>query len=288
MCGPWLRASLQEQCTVRRIAVLPTLLTLGNGLCGFAAIAYASKITLDGSLSADQVSYYFSLSAGLILLAMVFDALDGTAARLARSASEFGGQLDSLCDVISFGAAPAFLLLRLGQDWQARPFVAKTIAVISALYLACAILRLARFNVENTPDPASHKRFKGLPSPAAGGCLATLALLRAEMGPVWAGLDPELVRAAVAFWAPVGTVLLAFLMVSRLPYPHFTRQLLRGRRNFRFLVEMVALAALIALAPGVALCLIFWIYALNAPVRQLLAPTRRRALPSHGSGIIRH
>jgi CDP-diacylglycerol--serine O-phosphatidyltransferase len=271
---------------VRRIAVLPTLLTLGNGLCGFAAIAYASKITLD--LSAEQVSYYLTLSAGLILLAMVFDALDGTAARLSRSASEFGGQLDSLCDVISFGAAPAFLLLRLGQEWQGRPVIAKTIAVIAALYLACTILRLARFNVETTPDAASHKRFKGLPSPAAGGCLATLALLRAELGPVWANLDADLVRGAVTVWAPLGALLLAFLMVSRLPYPHFTRQLLRGRRNFRFLVEMVALAAVIALAPGVALCLAFWLYALNGPVRALFRHPRRGALPTHNSGIIRH
>src|SRR5262249_26384345 len=93
---------------VKRIPVLPTLLTLGNGVCGFSAIASASKITLDGSLPAADVNWYFLLSAGLILLAMVFDMLDGYAARLVRAVSDFGGQLDSLCDAISFGAAPAF------------------------------------------------------------------------------------------------------------------------------------------------------------------------------------
>src|SRR5437660_3225653 len=139
--------------TVKRIPVLPTLLTLGNGVCGFAAIAYASKITLDGSLSPELIDYYFLLSSGLILVAMVFDVLDGYAARLSRTASEFGGQLDSLCDAISFGAAPAFLLLRLGQEWSQNLVVAKAIAVIAALYMACAVLRLARFNIENTPDP---------------------------------------------------------------------------------------------------------------------------------------
>src|SRR5437660_10289229 len=138
--------------TVKRIPVLPTLLTLGNGVCGFAAIAYASKITLDGSLSPELIDYYFLLSSGLILVAMVFDVLDGYAARLSRSASEFGGQLDSLCDAISFGLAPAFLLLRLGREWES-PLVRQSIAVIAALYMVCAILRLARFNVENSPDP---------------------------------------------------------------------------------------------------------------------------------------
>src|SRR5438093_11695 len=100
-----------RSCHVKRIPLLPTLLTLGNGVCGFAAIAYASKITLDDSLPAETVDSYFLLSAVLILIAMVFDVLDGYAARLTRSTSEFGGQLDSLCDAISFGAAPAFLLL---------------------------------------------------------------------------------------------------------------------------------------------------------------------------------
>src|SRR5262245_37441093 len=161
---------------------------------------------------------------------MAFDALDGTAARLARSASEFGGQLDSLCDAISFGAAPAFLLLRLGQEWQDKPVVAKTVAVIAALYMACTVLRLARFNTESTPDPSSHKRFKGLPSPAAAGCLASLAVVRSELSSTWTGLDPRLVQGCVKVWAPIGALILALLMVSRLPYPHFTRQLLRGRR----------------------------------------------------------
>src|SRR5215475_8266633 len=103
--------------TVNRIPVLPTLLTLANGVCGFAAIAYASKISLDAD-HADAASFYFILSATLIFVAMVFDVLDGYAARLSRSTSEFGGQLDSLCDAISFGAAPAFLILRLSREWR--------------------------------------------------------------------------------------------------------------------------------------------------------------------------
>jgi CDP-diacylglycerol--serine O-phosphatidyltransferase len=256
-------------------------LTLGNGVCGFASIAYASKIALDGSMPATQINFYFVLSAGLILVAMIFDALDGTAARWSRSASDFGGQLDSLCDVISFGAAPAFLLLRIGQEWHDRPLIAKSVAVIAALYLACAVLRLARFNVENSPDPAYHKRFKGLPSPAAGGCLASLAILRSELTSTWTGFEEHMVHNFVKVWAPLGAFLLALLMVSRLPYPHFTRQLFRRRYNFSLVVEAVLVVTVVALAPELAFFLIFWIYALNAPIRYLVLMARRELVPTH-------
>ena len=257
---------------MRKIAILPTLLTLGNGVCGFAAIAYASKIGPQSS-EADQ-NYYFVLSAGLIFVAMVFDALDGYAARLSKSASDFGGQLDSLCDAISFGAAPAFLLLRLGQEWQ-KPLIRQSVATIAGLYVVCAVLRLARFNLENSPDPASHKRFKGLPSPAAAGCLASLAFLRSDLLSTRTGLDEPMVRAFVNFWAPMGTLVVALLMVSRLPYPHLTKQLLRGRRSFRSVVQIVLVVFVITLAPDLALFLLFWGYALHAPLRYAVRGLRR-------------
>src|SRR5947209_17271630 len=157
---------------------------------------------------------------------MLFDALDGYVARLSKSASKFGGELHSLCDAISFGVAPAFLLLRLGPGWQ-RPILHQALAGIAALYMVCAVLRLARFNVENTPDPASHKRFRGLPSPGAAGCLASLAVLRGELpgklALYWNDFDPEMLRLLVQrwveVWAPLGALLVALLMVSRIPYP---------------------------------------------------------------------
>jgi CDP-diacylglycerol--serine O-phosphatidyltransferase len=208
---------------------------------------------------------------------MVFDGLDGYAARLSKSASDFGGQLDSLCDAISFGAAPAFLLLRLGQDWK-QPLVRQSVAAIAGLYVACAVLRLARFNLENSPDPASHRRFKGLPSPAAAGCLASLAFLR-SLPAGWTGLDEPTARAFVQFWtpvgAPMGALVVALLMVSRLPYPHLTKQLLRGRRSFRFVVQIVLVVFVITLAPDLALFLLFWGYALHAPVRYAVRALRR-------------
>jgi CDP-diacylglycerol--serine O-phosphatidyltransferase len=266
---------------VKRIPLLPTLLTLGNGVCGFAAIAYASKITLDDSVDPDRVDYYFLLSAALILVAMLFDVLDGYAARLTRSTSAFGGELDSLCDAISFGAAPAFLLLRLGQEWQQHPLVAKLVATIAALYLACAVLRLARFNIENTPDNNNHKRFKGLPSPAAAGCVASLAVLRSDLAASVLGLESQLIHGFVRIWAPIGTLIVALLMVSRFSYPHLGRQLLRGRHQFRLIVQFVLVLAVVAMVPHLAFFLLFWAYALMGPVRHVIVRMRRQAVAEH-------
>jgi CDP-diacylglycerol--serine O-phosphatidyltransferase len=259
---------------VKKIAIIPTLCTLGNAICGFAAIACASKI-YPGHPIDDDKSIWFFYSGWLLIAAMLFDAFDGYLARLSKSASEFGGQLDSLCDAISFGVAPAFILLRLGQDWE-EPIVRKAVPVIAALYLVCAILRLARFNVENSPDPSAHKRFKGLPSPAAAGCLATLAMLRGVVPVNLSELQPAL-HSMIRVWAPIGAVLVALLMVSRVPYPHMTKQMLRGRRHFSYLVRIVLAAFLVVLIRELALVLIFWGYALGFLARHAVV----RALAHH-------
>ena len=265
---------------MKKLAILPTLLTLGNAVCGFAALAFASKI--DASDPATDV--FFVYSAWLILSAMIFDSLDGYVARLSRTASDFGGELDSLCDAISFGVAPAFLLLRLGREWET-PIARQAIAVIAVLYLACAILRLARFNVENSPDPASHRRFKGLPSPAAAGCVATLCLLRGGLAGDLSFLDAEQVQAWVKTFAPAGTLLVALLMVSRVPYPKVTRQLLRGRRRFGHLGRALLLLGLVALTQQLALFVLFWGYSLSMPLRSLLLwALRQQPLPASQPG----
>jgi CDP-diacylglycerol--serine O-phosphatidyltransferase len=273
---------------VKKIAIIPTLLTLGNGVCGFAAIAMASKIIrIDPAAANDLDNFYLSLAGWLILAAMLFDALDGYVARLSKSASNFGGQLDSLCDAISFGVAPAFILLRLGQSWSDRPLIGKTFVTVATLYMVCTLLRLARFNVENTPDPASHKRFRGLPSPGAAGCLASLAilygefpgkiaLLQREFGGDWAPLDGTHLRMAIIVWALLGALAIALLMVSRVPYPHVTKQVLRGRRHFSHLVQVVLFAFVIILIRELALVLLFWIYALGIPARYQVARHFRR------------
>jgi len=257
---------------MKKIAILPTLLTLGNAVCGFSAIIVASWI--DGDPTKED---YFAYSAWLIVAAMLFDVLDGFVARLSRTASEFGGQLDSLCDAISFGAAPAFLILRLSQDWRDRSaLVYNAAVVIAVLFMVCVILRLARFNVENTPDPAGHRRFKGLPSPAGAGCIVSLAILRSLPPHNWAALSPGLMREVVTYWAPLGGLTLALLMVSRVSYPHLTKQVLRGRRHYTYLLRIILVVFVLALAQQLALLIVFWGYALTFAVRHLIILAQRR------------
>jgi CDP-diacylglycerol--serine O-phosphatidyltransferase len=270
---------------VKKVAIVPTLFTLGNGVCGFAAIACASKIgTHEPPLQND---FYFTCSGWLIVAAMVFDMLDGYMARLSKTASKFGGELDSLCDAISFGVAPAFLLLKMGPGWEPRPMLHQLLAGIATLYMVCTILRLARFNVDNTPDPASHKRFRGLPSPGAAGCLASLAILRGGLsnlvdrlsaGDTWR----EFGQRAVEAFAPIGALLVALLMVSLIPFPHVTKQVLGGRRHLGHLVQLLLAALIVFMIPELAPIFLFWVYALGVPLRYLVrqAFDRHRELPS--------
>src|SRR3954462_7339645 len=132
---------------IRSAYSLPSLATLGNAICGFAAIYVAG---LDpANAGADWWTHWFAnhrflAAAYLIFLAMVFDALDGRLARFTRHTTDFGGQLDSLADVISFGAAPAFIALLLfkNQGPVVPFFVSRLIWAVAALYFSCAAIRL--------------------------------------------------------------------------------------------------------------------------------------------------
>ena len=271
---------------MKKIAILPTLLTLGNAVCGFAAIVWFSWATtvVNGVVHYDYS--YFAAGGWFILAAMVFDAFDGYVARLSKAASNFGGQLDSLCDAISFGVAPAFLILRLSSLGD-REQVKYLIAVVAGLYMICALVRLARFNVENTPDPESHRRFRGLPSPAAAGCVASLGILcdmpTDHLGWLysdWFQFDLDRVRATVRYVIPFGGFLVAFLMVSQAPFPHLTNQVLRGRKSFRWLRYVLLAAFTLVLLRQLVLVPVFWGYALIFAARHVVLRLLRRAGPA--------
>jgi CDP-diacylglycerol---serine O-phosphatidyltransferase len=180
-------------------------------------------------------------------LAMIFDGLDGYVARLARTSSDFGAQLDSLCDVITFGVAPGFLLVKMCPRFTY--LHNQAVWVIAASYAACAALRLARFNVE-TDDDDEHLRFNGLPSPAAALGIASFAImfytLRDVTKPVSTlaqGIDTSL-----QYILPFYGILLALLMVSRVPYPHVVNQVFRGQKSFGHVVGLVfAFVAIMAI-----------------------------------------
>ena len=128
--------------------MVPSLLTLGNAACGFASI------TLAANMSPEKIAEGGLYMAGLLIfIAMAFDALDGPVARLAKQTSDFGAQLDSMCDAVSFGVAPAFLMLKFSpQEFAA----SRILWAIAVLYVLCALLRLARFNLATDSGEASH------------------------------------------------------------------------------------------------------------------------------------
>ncbi|MBP8129334.1 MAG: CDP-diacylglycerol--serine O-phosphatidyltransferase [Candidatus Hydrogenedentes bacterium] len=152
----------------------------------------------------------YERAAYLILTAIIFDMLDGTVARLTRSVSEFGKQLDSLCDLVSFGVAPAVLVFAVYLQHAPKEgsFVGKTGAFVAIIYVICAALRLARFNVYQADRRES---FVGLPSPAAGATVAAFVLFLRFFGFIKSNFDYYAVGAL--------TLLMAWLMVSTVRYP---------------------------------------------------------------------
>lgn len=251
------------------LAVLPTALTLGNGVCGLAAIAVA----MSENLPWDNETKL--LVAGVLIFAgMLFDALDGSAARMTGQESQFGAELDSLCDAITFGTAPAVIVWRYA-DGQAIP--QKLSWAIGVLFALCVLIRLARFNVETDEDDA-HDGFDGLPSPAAAGTIAAFAIAMPELAAYAHGVDyPETVRwiaqslldGSQYFMAAL-TLTLAYLMVSRFQYPHVFQQLLRGRRPPHQIGQALFVVIGALVLHWLALPIAFCYYAFASPIRTLM------------------
>jgi len=239
---------------VKYIAVLPSLITILNGVFGFTAIVLASKA--DGG-HVGGLSYY-AAAGYMVLLAMFADMLDGRLARMSQSTSSFGGQLDSLCDLISFGVAPAFLMLKLVESRLELSTVIsggllhRFIWLAALAYISCAAIRLARFNVENEENEAAHMSFMGLPSPAAAGVVISLVIFQQEQ---FRGAD------LLAYALPFITLGVAILMVSRVRYPHVVNVYLRGKKPFSYLIRVLLFLGLVVWNMQIALVLIFGIFA---------------------------
>jgi CDP-diacylglycerol--serine O-phosphatidyltransferase len=240
---------------LKYITILPSLVTIINGVCGFAAIFFAGKGDI-ATKNRFELSY-FAISGYMILLAMIADMLDGRLARMHQSTSSFGGQLDSLCDVISFGVAPAFLMLKVlehklsgfsGLNPTTETFLERFIWVVAAAYLSCAVIRLARFNVENEEDESAHMSFVGLPTPAAAGVLVSLIILHQ---------DTLQTLNIIIYALPFLALGIAALMVSRIQYPHILNQYLRGKKPFGYLIRVLLLLAFMIWNIQAALVLIF-------------------------------
>ncbi len=248
------------------LAVLPTLLTLGNAVCGLAAISVAMS---DSLVRAPEEKLF--VAGLLIFVGMIFDALDGSAARLTGQESRFGAELDSLCDAITFGTAPAVIVWRISDV-----FPSKLSWAIGVLFTLCVLIRLARFNVETTDDD-SHEGFDGLPSPAAAGTIAAFAIAMPDLKSIATdSVYPEFAHkiANVAldsshYFIPTLAVILAYLMTSRYQYPHVFNQLVRGRWSpHQFGQGLFAIVAGFILH-WVALPIAFCYYAFAPPIRSI-------------------
>jgi len=277
-----------------RIAVLPALVTLGNAVSGFAAIAILFRVAAaPAGASAAQRLLPYEMAGLLVFLAMVFDAIDGRIARIARATSDFGGQLDSLADAVSFGAAPALLAYRLFMELvpveQTMPSLTlhRLAVVLAAVYFACALLRLARFNVENVHDEEAHLAFRGLPTPAAAGAVAGLVILIVDLR----GGDGHEPLARYLAWAlPAALLALGILMVSTVRYTHLLNQLIRGRRPLGYVIQILICIALVWFLQEKALAALFVAYAVSGPVvllyRKCVRP--RRAATTASAVTLEH
>ncbi len=207
---------------------LPTLFTVANALFGFLSIIHTAR----GA---------YSDAAILIFVAMLFDAMDGRVARKMGVTSDFGVEVDSLADAVSFGAAPAFLVYM--QWFQQYSYLGMLIA---SSVVVCGILRLARFNITG-PEPY----FIGLPIPAVGAFLAMLVLSGTNIAPN-----------QLAIWV----LALSYLMVSNIRYPNF-KQSIRTMNMSLFIFGFALLAVVVMLIdPNKFLIFPFLYYILAGPI----------------------
>ena len=233
----------------RGASLLPSLFTTGNLFLGFWAVIHS----LHG---------HFAEAAPLIGWAIVLDMLDGRIARLTGTTSEFGGELDSLCDAVSFGVAPALLVYL----WAFEP-IPRWGWIAAFVFLMCGVFRLARFNVQR--HSVDGRYFIGLPIPMAAAQIAALV-----------HFDPEPITLKTQALLVIPLVLtLALLMVSTLRYHSFKGFDLRKRRSYVTLLWIIILLLPIVLFPEYALLVLATSYALSGPALHLWSMFRRRGQP---------
>ena len=235
----------------RGIYLLPSVLTTFGMFAGFYSII-------------SSINGEFTIAAISIMIAMMWDTLDGRVARLTNTQSAFGAEYDSLADLVSFGLAPALLvyewsLYELGRFGWLAAFV----------YLACAALRLARFNTQ--VGIADKRFFQGLPSPAAAGVIASMIWLK-----IWtfASFDSEVISLGYYLGAGI-TILCGILMVSNVRYYSF-KELDSKKASFRFLLLIVLSLIILMYKPNIILFTGFFLYLLSGPFITITGLNKRR------------
>jgi len=231
------RKKIENEKIRRGIYILPNIFTSLNIFCGFYAIVAA----IDG---------HFVAAAWVIIIAAVFDGLDGKIARATNTTSKFGVEYDSLADLISFGMAPGLVVFL----WALKP-LGRIGWLAGFLFMVCGALRLARFNTQT--GTVSKNYFIGLPIPAAAGMSATILLICDKFA-ISGSTYPKLVLVAL--------YVLSFLMVSSIKYNSFKKPELFKKMNFNVLVAAILIMIFIAAQPAIALFSIGVAYIVSGPV----------------------
>ena len=250
----------------RWLRYVPNSLTLCNSLCGFAAILY----TLRAYEGREMEIGIFAISAWIILCAMVFDALDGFAARIFNAASMHGVQMDSLADMVTFGVAPATLVAIFAHKLRGElmPNQELLIYLLCSVYLGGAALRLATYNVyaiQGKKEPSGY--FSGLPSPGAAAAVCCLVMF-AQSEKI-----PEMV---LANWLPVYAAVLGLLMVSPFRYFHFAKWVQTAFRNRKRLIILLALIVAVILFRTAAFAVLITLYVVGNPVYDVIRRFREK------------
>jgi CDP-diacylglycerol--serine O-phosphatidyltransferase len=251
------------------IYLLPNMITAASLFFGFLSL----RLSTEGN---------FVLAAYAILAAGVCDGLDGSVARLTRTQSSFGVQFDSLCDLVAFGVAPAWMAFQFaGQDLGRLGFAA------CFIYLACGALRLARFNVASSVGRASGN-FSGVPIPIAAACVSVFVMLHMDVMqwliddavPAWAERFAQVMVMAHVTQASLVTLLflLAFVMISTFEYISTKTLRLPRRKPFRVLAAVLVLTVLlVSIDLTLTLSFLLTLYILHGPLLALLLKRDRSA-----------
>jgi CDP-diacylglycerol--serine O-phosphatidyltransferase len=233
------------------IYIIPSLFTCGNISCGCLSVI-------------SSINGNFTKAAWLLIFAIAFDAIDGRIARVTKTTSEFGVQLDSLSDLTSFGIAPSLMMYQLVLNSMGK--IGKSIAV---LFILCSALRLAKFNVRAN-DKEVHSSFMGLPTPASAGVLISF-VLSYELFIANPGQSltfktiPILMENMPVFFKimPVVIVLLSLLMISSIPYVSFKKVKISKPKVFRLLILLLFLIWLVITFPQNIIFILFTLYAFS-------------------------
>ena len=220
---------------------VPNSLTLCNSLCGFASIIVALSYNNEQVLPRIQ-DYVFILCSWLILFAMIFDCLDGFAARMLKATSMHGLQMDSLADMVTFGVAPATLLTAMTYSLKALELRQTVLVwILAAVYLGGAALRLATYNVHAILEKKSDDKFHGLPSPGAAAAICTTVLFYNELG----------INHTNLWWVlPIYGAILGLLMVSPIRYLHIGKWLTTVAKSKRKIALVLVFLVLAILYPA--------------------------------------